>query len=589
MHPIHSEAVAGIVNRARLLGAALALFALAAVPSAGSKAGMGRAVLTGTLVLASLLSKETAILFAVVLLLMPGRTVRANLPFAISGAVAAAAYVGARVWVLGTLVGNWNPPPGVVDVDNPLSNIGAPLRIVNVLRLAPVLARLLVWPRTLSADYGYAELPLASSFDGRTALGVAILLAAIGAAVACRRRSPTVAFGALLAAATYFPASNVPFPIGTIFGERLLYLPSAGLCLVLAAAYERIPWLGAARAATLAIASLGAMRTLARTADWHDNLTLFAATVKASPRSCKALDSYASALVARGRDEEAWAYSGQALRIFPDYDDAHATMGLISVHMAGRAPKRREQLLREARGHIEAQSRAAATALDDGTAKARAAFAMGSLLLAERRPGEAIATFEECIRAKPDLAAGHVGLGGAHLALAQSEADPEKRAASLDDAVRELRAAIAIEADNAYAYQDLAVAITTQAKLPKNDLAQRLILLGQAIQNERQALSIHERAGSPPAILAEAHVRIGDIEREQGLMPMPSPSIAPRVPRPTHPSPPSAPAPPSRGSPSAGPDAAKKELVAQAITAASSCSRAIPTTPTPTSTSASST
>eukprot|EP00811_Abedinium_folium_P014521 NODE_2351_length_2230_cov_3.786971.p2 GENE.NODE_2351_length_2230_cov_3.786971~~NODE_2351_length_2230_cov_3.786971.p2 ORF type:complete len:321 (-),score=81.05 NODE_2351_length_2230_cov_3.786971:360-1322(-) len=32
---------------------------------------------------------------------------------------------------------------------------------------------------------------------------------------------------------TYFPASNVVFPVGTVVGERLLYLPSVGFCVVL--------------------------------------------------------------------------------------------------------------------------------------------------------------------------------------------------------------------------------------------------------------------------------------------------------------------------------------------------------------------
>ncbi len=52
-----------------------------------------------------------------------------------------------------------------------------------------------------------------------------MLLAAL-AVVLWRRR--LAFFWLMLALLTYGVVSNIPFPIGTIFGERLLYLPSVG-------------------------------------------------------------------------------------------------------------------------------------------------------------------------------------------------------------------------------------------------------------------------------------------------------------------------------------------------------------------------
>ena len=46
--------------------------------------------------------------------------------------------------------------------------------------------------------------------------------------------SPVV-FGVGFTVLTFLPASNFLRPIGTIMGERLFYLPSAGLCLLVGA------------------------------------------------------------------------------------------------------------------------------------------------------------------------------------------------------------------------------------------------------------------------------------------------------------------------------------------------------------------
>ncbi len=57
---------------------------------------------------------------------------------------------------------------------------------------------------------------------------------------------------------TIFPGSNLLVPIGTLFGERLLYLPSVGFALVVAALVAR--WLqGPRRSAALAVAGARAL------------------------------------------------------------------------------------------------------------------------------------------------------------------------------------------------------------------------------------------------------------------------------------------------------------------------------------------
>src|SRR5262249_28105475 len=132
--------------------------------------------------------------------------------------------------------------------------------------------------------------------------------------------------------------SNFFISIGTILGERLLYLPSAGACLAIASGIVAVGkhiqprWspggktsngdvpaaltpLSAALAA--AVVLLAGARTWARNPDWKDNVSLYKSAALASPRSFKALGSYASELSAEGHAREAMSWAERALSIYP--------------------------------------------------------------------------------------------------------------------------------------------------------------------------------------------------------------------------------------------------------------------------------
>ena len=106
--------------------------------------------------------------------------------------------------------------------------------------------------------------------------------------------------------AGFATTANILIPTGTILGERLAYLPSAGFCLLLAAIWTRLfAATSEKRQQTLAlallvlvVAALGA-RAVARNRDWRSNLTLFAAAVRAAPGSAKAHSNLGSEYMAQ--------------------------------------------------------------------------------------------------------------------------------------------------------------------------------------------------------------------------------------------------------------------------------------------------
>ncbi len=97
-------------------------------------------------------------------------------------------------------------------------------------------------PACSPPEHSAAKAPAAAA--GRAPGGAAAAAPPAGAAPApgrARRRARwrlVVAAGLLVA--PFFPAANVLFPVGTFIGERLLYAPSVGFCLLAAGGLARL-------------------------------------------------------------------------------------------------------------------------------------------------------------------------------------------------------------------------------------------------------------------------------------------------------------------------------------------------------------
>src|SRR5437016_10052368 len=101
--------------------------------------------------------------------------------------------------------------------------------MLTALRVLATAVGLLVWPHGLSADYSYRKIPVVDSIGTPAALvGCEVALGLTVLILVLWNRRPVACFWLLFSLATYGVVSNVLFPIATIFGERLVYLPSAG-------------------------------------------------------------------------------------------------------------------------------------------------------------------------------------------------------------------------------------------------------------------------------------------------------------------------------------------------------------------------
>jgi tetratricopeptide (TPR) repeat protein len=330
VHPIHTEAVAWAVGRAELLAAAF-LFAgwilhLRDRPAASLACFA-----------AALLSKESAVAFFPLVVLgdYAIRKWKPRVRYALATGLLVL-YLGA-VW---KIEGGRFGPAEIPFADNPLVHLSAGWRILNALRVAWKYIALQVWPAVLSCDYSFNHIPIFR--DWRHTLPAALATAAIlGAWVwAMRgRRAPWILAGGIYFAG-FAVTANILLPTGTIMGERLAYLPSAGFCLLLALGWgwiwrktEYLAW------GLLAVTVLAfSVRTVVRNRDWRDTLSLYSAAVRAVPNDAKMHANLAGEYFSRGQLEAAAKEYQIALRINPESPDTMAFYAALEFQRGNYLP-----------------------------------------------------------------------------------------------------------------------------------------------------------------------------------------------------------------------------------------------------------
>lgn len=339
LHPVHTEAVTWVVGRPEILACLFATISilLALPPLTGNRMGLSLVFF-----LLALLSKENAIvaipLYPLALLLGDNprgawRRAEGYVPLLCMTALAAFWFV-LRARVAGSIfTPEGYEPPFVV---NPLGHVDRVERWATACAGVGKSLRLLILPVNLSVDYSFDQIPIRSGFLSTAVLIPATAVAGmIAAACVLRRGSPAVPFGIGWFLISILPASNLPFAVGTIFAERLLYLPSAGFCLLVAVLLERLRGAGdrGRRIAGVGLASvclLLAAGTVSRNRDWQDDGTLLSSAVENAPRSAKARYELGRVRRDRDRDEEAAKRLFlEATEIYPGYSEAHYDRGNI--------------------------------------------------------------------------------------------------------------------------------------------------------------------------------------------------------------------------------------------------------------------
>mgnify|MGYP001569028008 CR=1 FL=1 len=333
VHPIHTEAVSGIVGRAELMMAVGVLASL-------WWAMRGRYGLSLIAFAVGLFSKEQAVMLPLLLALYDvcvGGTFARGLAWHSAMRRLSLRYGMYALVLMGYLLVRWlalgtlSTPPAPF-LDNPLAGLDWYPRLLTAIKVAGQYLWLCLWPASLSADYSYNAIPAANSLldSGIVAALLAWLnLLAIAVWSFGRDRLACFCIGFLMV--TFFPASNLIILIGTIMGERLFYLPSVGLCLLLAVGYESFARGNrTARTGGLILFSLLCLallaRTVARNEDWADTEQMARSAVRVVPNDAKVHSILGRLAKDKGNWDEAIGHFQTALSIYPEYSRIDVTL-----------------------------------------------------------------------------------------------------------------------------------------------------------------------------------------------------------------------------------------------------------------------
>lgn len=271
----------------------------------------------------------------------------------------------ARIRILGSLVGLG----AISQIDNVLAHVGTIDRILTALFVQAWVLWQLAWPATLSPDYSYPEIVPSTGHGWIGAIYGATAVTLVVRSV--YRRDRELLWGATFCLATGLLTSNVVFAIGTVYGERLAYLPSAGFLWILtvlvarglarlapkpaapeAAAGDPRPTaeprpfapqagdrgnsvLGFRLGGLLLIAAVIALgvRSAVRAPEWRTNVTLFESASRAADRSAKVWTNLGLARLKEGDIEGGLAAADRAIELYPEYPAAVQAKGSALVQM----------------------------------------------------------------------------------------------------------------------------------------------------------------------------------------------------------------------------------------------------------------
>jgi hypothetical protein len=205
------------------------------------------------------------------------------------------------------------------------------------LTILPRYVMLFLVPRGQALD---PAAPLHASADPAVILGGLILVVATAIAFVLRKRQPLVTVGWLWFLIAILPESSL-FPIRDVMVEHRMYLPLAGLAIVMADvivnAFPRRPaaWLVPA-------AIIGALTalTFARNRVWRDEMSLWSDVIAKAPANTRGYDNRGLAYEAEGKSAEAEADYRRAITL--DSTDVYSLSNLGKLY--GQQGRLREGL-----------------------------------------------------------------------------------------------------------------------------------------------------------------------------------------------------------------------------------------------------
>ncbi|XP_064602710.1 protein O-mannosyl-transferase TMTC3-like [Liolophura sinensis] len=360
VHPIHTEAVTGVVGRAEMLSAIFYLGAMLTYARCSGRRAQTNwpwLALTVVLVTVAMLCKEVGItvigVCCVYEVFIAQQMTLGDILDVLRGFARGKPYfpgwlrnstlragflvcstlllLFARIKVMGAQL------PIFTRFDNPASVSPTPTRHLTFNYLLPVNMWLLLFPSDLCCDWTMGTIPLISSITDPRNLATltfyGVLFVFIKYCLAERgQRNRAIIMCLTLMALPFIPASNLFFPVGFVVAERILYTPSMGFCMLVALGYEillenkkHLKYLLLMGMAFMVLTH--SVKTVVRNKDWMSELSIFQAALRVNKRNAKLWNNVGHALEKDLKYHEALEFFTKAAQVQPDDIGAHINVG----------------------------------------------------------------------------------------------------------------------------------------------------------------------------------------------------------------------------------------------------------------------
>lgn len=228
--------------------------------------------------------------------------------------------------------------PSFTPLDNPASNSSFPTRQLTFLYLCFINTWLVFCPSFLCADWTMQTVPLVESpFDPRNVL---TLLTFSGYLIfglwaisnnTYEQRLTLMAMSILMF--PFIPASNLFFPVGFVVAERILYVPSMGVCMLVALGVRKLIRVRSLRYLCMILLVMTCLlyctKTLTRNRDWLNDHSLFTSGIKINKRNAKLYNNLGHVYENREQHDKAEELFLKASTIQPDDIGSWINLGRV--------------------------------------------------------------------------------------------------------------------------------------------------------------------------------------------------------------------------------------------------------------------
>lgn len=317
------------------------------------------------------------------------------------------------------LVTRWrvmgSAPPVFQVFDNPHSFVnGTLLRTLNYNYLYALNCWILVNPWWLCFDWSMGSVPTIDSVSDPRVLAVIVLWVVLAFCLysACvgpigqQQRQLTMALALLIV--PFLPASNLFFRVGFVIAERVLYLSTAGFCILVVMGICKLQQKFSSmntRYCLFFLVAVFMIRSIQRSNEWKTEMALFTAGAKTCPLNAKVHYNIGKLNSDLGNIEKAISKYRLAISLNPEYDQAMNNLGNLLKDQGKN--EEAEQLLRKA---VEIRPDFAAAWMNLGIVQA-----------ALKKPREAEQSYHEALRHRRKYPDCYYNLGNLYLDMGQHQ------------------------------------------------------------------------------------------------------------------------------------------------------------------------